>query len=61
MDDATVAQVIPQLRNHQALQDARSYLHELAKESQDLLQSLPQGAARQALENLCLAIVERTA
>ena len=61
MDDATVAQVIPQLRNHQALQDARSYLHQLAKESQDLLQSLPQGAARQALENLCLAIVERTA
>lgn len=61
MDDATVAQVIPQLRNHQALQDAKTYLHQLAKESQDLLQSLPQSAARQALENLCLAIVERTA
>lgn len=61
MDDATVAQVIPQLRNHQALQDARDYLHELARESQDLLKTLPAGVARSALENLCLAIVERTA
>lgn len=61
MDDATVAKVIPQLRQHQALQDARDYLHQLANESKDLLQSLPQGPARSALENLCLAIVERTA
>ncbi|MEN9305557.1 MAG: hypothetical protein RLY76_825 [Actinomycetota bacterium] len=61
MDDATVAKVIPQLRQHQALQDARDYLHQLANESKDLLKSLPQGPARSALENLCLAIVERTA
>ena len=61
MDDELVAKVIPQLRNHQALQDARTYLHQLANESKDLLKSLPQGPARSALENLCLAIVERTA
>jgi heptaprenyl diphosphate synthase len=61
MDDATVAQVIPQLRNHQALKDAKKYLHELAEESKELLKSLPAGPARHALENLCQAIVERTA
>ena len=61
MDDELVAKVIPQLRNHQALQDARTYLHQLANESKDLLKSLPQGPARSALENLCLAIVDRTA
>lgn len=61
MDDATVVKVIPQLRNHQALQDARDYLHTLAREAQDLLRNLPTGPARSALENLCLAIVERTA
>jgi len=61
MDDELVAKVIPRLRNHQALQDARTYLHQLANESKDLLKSLPQGPARSALENLCLAIVDRTA
>ena len=61
MDDQTVAQVIPQLRNHQALQDAKKHLHELANEAKQLLSGLPQGAARSALENLCVAIVERTA
>jgi heptaprenyl diphosphate synthase len=61
MDDATVAQVIPELRSHQALKDAKKYLHDLADESKQLLDSLPTGPARSALENLCQAIVERTA
>jgi len=61
MDDETVAKIIPKLRQHQALQDARVYLHQLANESKDLLKTLPQGPARSALENLCQAIVERTA
>ena len=61
MDDATVAQVIPQLREHQALKDARIQLHQLADEAKALLVSLPQGSARSALENLCDAIVDRTA
>ena len=61
MDDETVAKVIPKLRQHQALQDARVYLHQLANESKDLLKTLPQGPGRSALENLCQAIVERTA
>ena len=61
MDDATVAQVIPQLREHQALKDARTQLHQLADEAKALLVSLPQGSARSALENLCDAIVDRTA
>ena len=61
MDDATVVQVIPQLRQHQALKDARTQLHQLADEAKALLVSLPQGSARSALENLCDAIVDRTA
>ena len=61
MDDVTVAQVIPQLREHQALKDARTQLHQLADEAKALLVSLPQGSARSALENLCDAIVDRTA
>lgn len=61
MDDATVTRVIPQLREHQALSDARTQLHQLADEAKSLLSSLPQGPERSALENLCHAIVERTA
>ena len=61
MDDSTVARVIPQLRAHQALSDAKTQLHQLADEAKSLLTSLPQGPARSALENLCHAIVERTA
>ncbi|MEY3345978.1 MAG: hypothetical protein RLZZ581_772 [Actinomycetota bacterium] len=61
MDDATVAKVIPQLRNHPALEDSKQYLHDLANEAKQLLNNLPQSPARSALENLCLAIVERTA
>jgi len=61
MDDATVARVIPQLRHHQALKDAKKYLHTLADESKSLLSTLPTGPARSALENLCVAIVDRTA
>jgi heptaprenyl diphosphate synthase len=61
MDDATVAQVIPRIRTHQALKDARTQLHQLADEAKSLLAALPQGPARSALENLCHAIVDRTA
>jgi heptaprenyl diphosphate synthase len=61
MDDATVTRVIPQLRQHQALKDAKKYLHTLADESKALLSTLPTGPARSALENLCVAIVDRTA
>jgi heptaprenyl diphosphate synthase len=60
MDDVTVARVIPQLRQHQALEDAKKYLHTLADESKALLSTLPTGPARSALENLCVAIVDRT-
>ena len=61
MDDSMVATVIPKLRQHQALKDARTQLHQLADDAKSLLISLPQGPARSALENLCHAIVERTA
>jgi heptaprenyl diphosphate synthase len=60
MDDATVARVIPKLRQHSALKDARTQLHQLADDAKSLLTTLPAGPARSALENLCHAIVERS-
>ena len=59
MDDSMVAKVIPQLRQHQALKDARTQLHQLADHAKSLLVSLPQGPARNALENLCQSFIER--
>ena len=59
MDDSMVAKVIPRLRQHQALKDARTQLHQLADHAKSLLVSLPQGPARNALENLCQSFIER--
>lgn len=59
--DDLIPGVIAELRNHQALKDAKVHLHNLARQAQSLLVDLPKGAPRDALENLCLAIVDRTA
>ena len=56
-----IASVIKELRAHPALEIARNQLHQLARESKTMLSSLPDNAARRTLENLCDAIVTRTA
>ncbi len=58
--ESEVTQVIAELRNHQALVDAKTYLHQLAREAKAMLSSLPSNNAKIALESLCDAIVDRT-
>ncbi len=55
-----VASVIAELRGHQALVDAKRYLHALAGEAKELLKDLPANNSKAALESLCDAIVDRT-
>jgi heptaprenyl diphosphate synthase len=56
-----IADVLIKLRQHRALKDAKSYLHNLSLEAKQLLQPLPAIPARSALEGLCDAVIERTA
>ena len=56
-----IASAIKELRAHPALEIARNQLHQLARESKAMLGSLPDNPARRTLENLCDAIVTRTA
>ena len=58
--DNEVTSVISELRGHQALKDAKNYLHNLAREAKEILQPLPANSAKAALESLCDAIVDRT-
>jgi heptaprenyl diphosphate synthase len=59
--ETEIVSVIKELRSHRALNEAKRYLHNLAGESKSILTSLPNGAARETLERLCDAIVDRTA
>ncbi len=56
-----IADVLIKLRQHRALKDAKSYLHNLSLEAKQLLEPLPAIPARSALEGLCDAVIERTA
>ena len=56
-----IADVLIKLRQHSALKDAKSYLHNLSLEAKQLLEPLPEIPARSALEGLCDAVIERTA
>jgi heptaprenyl diphosphate synthase len=56
-----IAEVLIKLRQHSALKDAKSYLHNLSLEAKQLLEPLPEIPARSALEGLCDAVIERTA
>ena len=56
-----IADVLIKLRQHRALKDAKSYLHNLSLEAKQLLQPLPAIPARSALESLCDTVIERTA
>ena len=59
--EENIADVLIKLRQHKALKDAKSYLHNLSLEAKQLLQPLPAIPARSALESLCDAVIERTA
>ena len=59
--EENIADVLIKLRQHRALKDAKSYLHNLSLEAKQLLEPLPAIPARSALEGLCDAVIERTA
>jgi heptaprenyl diphosphate synthase len=59
-DEATVAQVLRELRTHKALDESRSQLVSIAKEARAALGPLPVGAPTGALLSLCDAVIDRT-
>ena len=52
--------VISKLRSHKALGQVRDYLAEIARESNALLDGLPDGAAKEALKNVAIVLVNRS-
>jgi heptaprenyl diphosphate synthase len=61
LSEEEASEVLLTLREHDALKDARKQLHEFAREAKDFLAPLPQISTKKALENLCEALVLRTA
>jgi heptaprenyl diphosphate synthase len=60
-DEATVAQVLRELRQHKALDQSRTQLLSIAKEARAALGPLPVCDATGALLSLCDAVIDRTA
>ncbi len=60
-DDALHAEALDLLRKHPAMHEARQYVLGLAREAQDLLQVLPVGPVRDALDAFAVLIATRTA
>ncbi|MGI9143885.1 MAG: polyprenyl synthetase family protein [Candidatus Planktophila sp.] len=60
-DEATVAQVLRELRQHRALDESRSQLLSIAKQARTALGPLPVSDATGALLSLCDAVIDRTA
>jgi heptaprenyl diphosphate synthase len=60
-DEATVQQVLVELRNHKALDESRQQLIQVAKEARSALGPLPINDATGALMSLCDAVIDRSA
>ena len=60
-DDALHAEALDLLRKHPAMDEARQYVLALAREAQDLLESIPEGPVRDALDAFAVLIATRTA
>jgi len=60
-DDAALAEVLELLRRHSAVDQARVEVIRRAGVARGLLDALPEGPARHALEELCDTVVTRTA
>ena len=60
ISDDDLPNVILELRKHKALKKVQDYLSQVATEANDLLIDLPAGAAKEALNNLTFALVNRS-
>jgi heptaprenyl diphosphate synthase len=59
-DDARLAETLAVLRDHPSLRQAEDDVRRRADEARKLLEDLPEGAARTALESLCDLVVTRS-
>ncbi|HET7735671.1 MAG TPA: polyprenyl synthetase family protein [Nocardioidaceae bacterium] len=60
-DDALHAETLDLLRKHPAMDEARAYVLDLAREASSLLEAVPAGPVREALEAFADLIATRTA
>ena len=60
-DDDALAEVLDLLRRHCSIEQARAEVFRRAEQARALLEPLPSGPARDALEALCSTVVTRTA
>ena len=60
-DDALHAEALDLLRKHPAMDEARQYVLDRAREAQDLLTALPDGPVKDALDAFAVLIATRTA
>jgi heptaprenyl diphosphate synthase len=60
ISDDDLPNVISELRKHKALKKVQEYLSKVATEANELLVDLPAGAAKEALNNLTFALVNRS-
>ena len=60
-DDALHAEALDLLRTHPAMDEARQYVLDRAREAQDLLTALPDGPVKDALDAFAVLIATRTA
>ncbi|HYH71644.1 MAG TPA: polyprenyl synthetase family protein [Nocardioides sp.] len=58
-DDARLAEALGLLRDHRAMAVAREHTHAVAREAQDVLATLPDGDAKDALHALATGVVTR--
>ncbi len=60
-DDDALAEVLQLLRRHRSIGQARDEVRRRAEQARALLEPLPSGPARDALEALCTTVVTRSA
>ena len=60
-DDDALHEVLDLLRHHRCIDDARTEVRRRAEAARALLEPLPAGPARDALDDLCTTVVTRTA
>ena len=60
ISDEDLGAVITELRGHKALTQVKQYLSDVASEANQLLVNLPDGPAKDALNNLTFALVNRS-
>ena len=60
-DDAALHEVLELLRRHRSIDQAREEVRRRAEAARTLLDPLPAGPARDALDDLCTTVVTRTA